>query len=119
MNRILADENVPHASVDALRTAGFDVNSVAETNLGAPDEKVLEVARSEQRLLTTFDRDFGRLIYRQGLAPPPGVIYLRFVPADPEEAARVLQNLLKHPEIGVEGRFTVATRNQVRQRPLP
>ncbi|MDZ7778951.1 MAG: DUF5615 family PIN-like protein [Gemmatimonadota bacterium] len=103
MNRLLADENVPRASVDALRAAGFDVASVAETSAGASDETA----------------PGGRLIFRQGLAPPPGVIYLRFVPADPDEAARVLRDLLKHHEIEVEGRFTVATRDQVRQRPLP
>jgi predicted nuclease of predicted toxin-antitoxin system len=86
---------------------------------GSPDRAVLELACSEPRLLLTFDRDFGELIYRHGEPAPAGVIYLRFRPADPEEPARVLSAILERPEIVLEARFTVVTRDQIRQRPLP
>lgn len=119
MIRVLADENVPRASIASLRTAGLDVSSVAEHMPGASDLAVLDLARSGNRLLITFDRDFGELIYRGGHPAPPGVVYLRFVPADPNEAAAILRSLLAHSEIQLEGRFTVVTRDQVRQRPLP
>jgi predicted nuclease of predicted toxin-antitoxin system len=116
---ILADENVPRASVDLLRTAGMDVESVAERDAGMSDLAVLELARAEGRLLLTFDRDFGELIYRRGHAAPPALVYLRFVPTDPQEAAAVFRRLLEHSEIELDGRFTVVTRDQVRQRSLP
>lgn len=86
---------------------------------GASDRAVLALARSENRYLLTFDRHFGELIYRRGEAAPRGVIYFRFLPVDPEEPARVLEALLKRPEIQLEARLTVVTRDQVRQRPLP
>jgi predicted nuclease of predicted toxin-antitoxin system len=117
--RLLADENVPRATVDSLRIAGLDVSAVIEHMPGASDAAVLEFARSEKRLLLTFDRDFGELIYRRGELPPPGVVYFRFLPIDPEESARILRSLLEHSEITLSGRFTVVTRDQVRQRPLP
>lgn len=116
---ILADENVPFVSVTELRSAGLDVRSASEDMPGYTDSAILGLARSEGRLLLTFDRDFGELIFRHGHEPPPAVVYLRFVPATPEEPALVFQSLLSHDEIELEGRFTVATREQVRQRPLP
>jgi predicted nuclease of predicted toxin-antitoxin system len=95
VKRILADENVPGVSIRLLREWDFDVEAI-----------------------TTFDRDFGELIYRRGLEPPPAVIYFRLVPMDPEEAAALLRRILDHPGIQLEGRFSVVMRDQVRQRPL-
>ncbi|MEX2285031.1 MAG: DUF5615 family PIN-like protein [Gemmatimonadota bacterium] len=119
MTPILADENVPLASVHHLRGAGFDIKSVVELKLGMPDFEVLEVARSEQRLLWTFDRDFGELIFRRGHRPPPAVIYMRLIPVSPDEPALVLLKLFGKTEIQLTGRLTVVNRDQVRQRPLP
>jgi predicted nuclease of predicted toxin-antitoxin system len=119
VKRLLADENVPGASVISLRTAGFDVVWMAEHMPGAPDVVVLELARAENSLLISFDRDHGELIYHRGLPAPPGVVYLRFVPADPAEPARIVHRLLLLEEIQLEGRFTVVKRDHVRQRPLP
>jgi predicted nuclease of predicted toxin-antitoxin system len=116
---LLADENIPLATVRSLRAAGLDVRSAGEDMPGATDVTVLSVARSEGRLLLTFDKGFGELIYRAGEAPPPAVVYLRFVPASPAEAATVFLGLVDLAEIDLNGRFTVVTRSQVRQRPLP
>lgn len=58
MIRLLADENVPLASIRLLRTAGWDV---AEVVRGATDMAALALAAREQRVIVTFDRDFGRL----------------------------------------------------------
>ena len=86
-----------------LREAGFDVRSAAEDMPGAADATVLELSRSEERLLHTFDRDFGELIFRRKHPPPPAVVYMRFVPATPEEPASVLRRLLHHSDINLEG----------------
>ena len=119
MIAVLADENIPGASIELLRAAGIDVQSAAERGPGMSDVAVLELARIEGRVLITFDRDFGELIYRRGYAAPPAVVYFRFVPANAEEAATVLRSLLEHGGIEIVGRFTVVTRDQVRQRALP
>jgi predicted nuclease of predicted toxin-antitoxin system len=93
--------------------------AIAEAEPGLPDRAVLERAVSEQRILLTFDRDFGGLIYRSRLPFPPGLILLRFVPLTPEEPAQLLLPLTGRPEILFEGRLTVLDRERVRQRPLP
>ena len=119
MIRFLADENVPRASILVLREHGMDVRSIGEDAPGTPDVRVLKEAHGEDRAVLTFDRDFGELIYRRGLQAPPAVLYLRFVPATPDEPAIIIRNLLDHVEIKLQGRFTVVTREGVRQRPLP
>ena len=54
-----------------------------------------QVNADEERVILTFDRDGGELIYRLLLRSPRGVIYLRFRPHRPEEPASILLNLLQ------------------------
>lgn len=116
--RLLADENVPYPSVRLLREAGYDVVSMSELAPGAPDPEVLRRAQAEGQVLITFDRDFGELVYHKGAPAPRGIIYFRFVPTDPEEPARFHAALFGSEEIEWIGRFTVADRDRIRQRPL-
>ena len=85
MSRFLADENVPRRALAALRTAGHDVLAIGETAPGTPDERVLATARDEGRILLTFDRDVGELIYVQRVPAPTGIILLRPAPLLPDE----------------------------------
>ncbi|MEG4487079.1 DUF5615 family PIN-like protein [Microcoleus sp. D2_18a_B4] len=78
-----------------------------------------QVNADEERVILTFDRDYGELIYRLRLRSPRGVIYLRFRPHTPEEPASILLNLLQTEGLQFEERFTVVERDQIRQRPLP
>lgn len=117
--RLLTNENFPLASVRALRTAGHDVVTILEGWSGAVDSAVLERAVREGRILVTFDRDYGELVYRRNLPAPPGVLYLRFVPENPEEAAAVVVELGRMPGLRLEGLYTVVERERIRQRPLP
>ncbi|MBG1240337.1 DUF5615 family PIN-like protein [Nostoc sp. NZL] len=117
--RFLANENFPLPSVRLLRQAGYDVASVTEDSPGIEDTEVLTRAANEQRVILTFDRDYGELIYRLRLPSPTGVIYLRFRPHVPEEPVTLLLNLLEIEGLQFEERFTVLERDQIRQRPLP
>ncbi|HEX6533712.1 MAG TPA: DUF5615 family PIN-like protein [Gemmatimonadaceae bacterium] len=117
--RLLADENVPLASVDVLAAAGHDVRSVTRDRAGSSDPNVLDWARAEERILLTFDRDFGELVFRAGAAAPPGVVFFRLVPGWPSEPAEVLLALLREPGVPLAGVFTVVDRDHVRQRALP
>lgn len=117
--RFLANENFPLPSVRLLRQADYDVTSVTEDSPGIEDAEVLARAADEQRVVLTFDRDYGELIYRLRLRSPKGLIYLRFRPHTPEEPALLLLNLLQTEELQFEGQFTVVERDHIRQRPLP
>lgn len=117
--QFLANENFPKASVIKLRHAGYDVAAVAEDMAGAKDREVLARAVRENRIILTFDRDYGELIYRLRQPAPDGVVYLRFDPATPEEPCDRLLGILSIPELILAGSFTVVDRQRVRQRSLP
>ena len=76
-------------------------------------------AAHEARVLLTFGRDHGRLLYRTGAPVPEGTVYFRFDPAYPGEPAEYLLSLLDKPEPHLLGMLTVVERDRVRQRLLP
>ena len=115
--KLLANENVPLASVRALRELGQDVASVTEDSPGVPDEEVVRRAQEESRVIVTFDRDYGQLVFHRGVSPLAGVLYLRFSPREPTEAAEYVARLLADG-IELQGRFTTADRFRIRQRTL-
>jgi predicted nuclease of predicted toxin-antitoxin system len=117
--RYLANENIPLASVHELRAAGDDVLAAAESFPGAGDPEVLARAHQDQRILLTFDRDYGELIYLRGLPAPLGLIYFRFTPTTPLHVAEVLRELREIPRLTLEGSYTVVEQDRLRQRPLP
>ena len=117
--KLLANENYPIASVKCLRDKGYDIVAIAEASPGDSDLEVLSRAVEENRIIITFDRDYGELIYRLKLPIPPGIIYLRFVPKNPLEPAEYVLELIESENIKVEGKFTVGDGRHIRQRPLP
>ena len=57
--RFKIDENLPVEFVEMLRGAQHDAQSVLDEGLGgAPDTRLAEVCRSEQRAIVTLDLDF-------------------------------------------------------------
>jgi predicted nuclease of predicted toxin-antitoxin system len=117
--KFLADENLPLPSVRLLSAARHDIAAVVQDSPGVTDETVLERAVREARVLLTFDRDYGSLLYQRGLLAPGGIVYFRFVPFSLEEPAEYLLALLERSELSLLGMLTVAERDRVRQRPLP
>jgi predicted nuclease of predicted toxin-antitoxin system len=116
VSRFLLDQNVPLASAVRLRQAGHDVIQV---QAGESDVAILESARSQARVVVTYDRDFGFLAFRTGAVMPPGIVYFRSQPVVPESTAIDLLAILDTPGVVLEGRLTVVEPGRVRQRPLP
>lgn len=114
--KLLADENFPGASVTFLRTAGYDVLYIAETHYSISDEAVLQLATKEYRLILTFDRDFGTLIFKCNEQPPAGVLYLRVHQFHPEEPGKWVQDLLTNKDLQFDQRLTVFDGERLRQR---
>lgn len=99
--------------------AGHDIASASEDAPGAVDFDVVSRAANENRVVITFDRDYGELIYRRSAPTPPGLLYLRFRPMDPEEPAERILALLAEAGVDLSRRFSVLERDSIRQRPLP
>ena len=70
----LANENFPLDAVEALRLAGHDVAWVRADAPGSTDQQVLARAMAEQRVLLTFDKDFGHLAFHAGLPATSGIV---------------------------------------------
>ncbi|MDZ8186529.1 MAG: DUF5615 family PIN-like protein [Nostoc sp. ChiSLP02] len=63
-------------SLRYLRSGGYDVAYGSEDAAGAEDSEVLTRALRERRIILTFDRDYGELIYRLRMPSPVGVVYI-------------------------------------------
>jgi len=114
--RLLADENIPLDTVRELRAAGHDVYSATESGPGAPDLAHIETAITEDRLILTFDRDFGELAVRGAGKPKAGVLLLRIVPRSPQEVTELILGLLSRTDIQWRDRVSVVDATHVRQR---
>jgi predicted nuclease of predicted toxin-antitoxin system len=113
--KFLADENFPRPALEALRKAGWDVFSIAESSPGISDDEVIALCAKKQRVLLTFDKDFGELVFRRGLSAASGVVLMRIIPESPEEAAGVALALVdSQPDLA--GAFCVVTRGRIRVR---
>ena len=99
----------------ALRGAGHDVRYVLETNRGADDRTVAELAAREDRVVVTEDHGFGELAVRERL-PLPGVMILSFG-REPNavRASRALQIVDDHGE-ELRGRLTIVEIRRTRRR---
>src|SRR4051794_16817663 len=92
--RLCANENIPELCVIRLREQGHDVLWIREEAPGSSDLDVLARALRENRLLITFDKDFGELVFRRGASASCGIVLFRISQASPaavaENIARVL-----------------------------
>lgn len=112
---LLVNENFPHPATLLLRASGIDVVSVQESMPAASDHQVLEVARLQNRWIVTFDRDYGDLVFREKLPPPPAILYLRQEPSPAEHYANIVLTMLKQA-VQVAGCLVVVTSKQARFR---
>ena len=111
----LADEGVDSPRVVHLREQGFDVRYIAEFAGGQPDERVLEIANAENRILITTDKDFGELVYRLRQIHP-GVILLRLAGLSPAEKGRLCENAIRTHSSELSDSFTVIQHRMIRIR---
>jgi len=116
--RLLANENFPGDAVEALRRQGHDVFRVRTEAPGPRDKEVLELAQTQDRILLTFDKDFGELAFKHGLPARCGVVLFRIFVPSPEVAARkVVTALASRADRG--GAFAVVEEHRIRLRRLP
>jgi predicted nuclease of predicted toxin-antitoxin system len=117
--KFFLDENVDLHLVPFLEGLGHDVSSVRSRSLrGQPDDRLLEIATSEQRILLTHDRDFGELIFRRHMQHH-GVILLRLKDDSVANIQNRLQHVLTHYTEDQFRHFIVVTQEDVRIRPGP
>jgi len=109
--RYLANENFPAEIVRHLRRRGDDVFYAAEQMAGASDIELLRKALADDRIVLTFDRDFGELVFRHRQPAASGVVLFRLRQPPPDATLGFLRAFLdSNPSL--RGMFTVS-------RPVP
>jgi predicted nuclease of predicted toxin-antitoxin system len=91
--KFLVDQDVYASTIGFLSGLTHDIVRAAELGLAqADDAELLRVAREQERIFLTRDRDFGTLVFVQGSGP--GVIYLRVLPSTQNAVHAELERVL-------------------------
>jgi predicted nuclease of predicted toxin-antitoxin system len=111
----LFDQSADYRLIPYLRELGHDVAVVSRNYPpGLPDEDVLKIASNERRILIVADRDFGELIFHQGLAHE-GVIFFRLPGAKLQTKIDQLNTVFaEHTDDLGRGEFLVVTPGHIR-----
>jgi predicted nuclease of predicted toxin-antitoxin system len=120
--KFLFDQSADFRLIDHLRSLGHDVTAISrDYPHSLADEDVLAIARQEQRILVVADRDFGELIFHQGLAHA-GIVFFRLPGAQLQSKIEHLdQALQQHADELAAGEFMVVAPGNIRVagRPSP
>ena len=114
--KLLANENFPLTSVKFLRQFGYDIKAIGEDDPSITDRQVIDLAIKENRLILTFDKDYGELIFHYGYKPQGGVIFLRLDNYTPEKPGEIIHKLLSDKLLRTENYLTVFDGKTIRQR---
>lgn len=111
----LANENFPFDAVEALRQNGHDVAWIRVDSPGISDPEVLSRAQKENRILLTFDKDFGELAFRSKLSATTGIILFRIkAPSGAVVAEKVVRAISLREDW--HGHFSVIEDDKIRMR---
>ena len=98
-----------------MRSSGFDVHYILETHQGAEDEKVLQIANDEIRILITQDKDFGELVYHLQKAHF-GIVLIRLGNHDAIEKSKLVALVMLEYREKLMNAFTVIQPQTIRIR---
>jgi hypothetical protein len=115
--RFLANENFPGAAVKVLEAAGHDIVWVRIAAPRTSDRDVLAWAVGEDRVLLTFDKDFGELARASALPSTCGVVLFRMPMPRPGDVGQRLADLITARDDWV-GHFSVVEPGRTRMRPI-
>jgi predicted nuclease of predicted toxin-antitoxin system len=113
--KLLIDVSAGHAVAEALRNQGHDVLAVRDRDPTMPDIDILAWAVADDRLVVTFDKDFGELVFRSGQAHS-GVLLLRLESARNDEKVRVANEIFNNFADQLIGKFSVYQDGRLRIR---
>ena len=114
---ILADENIDHGVIAALRAAGYPVLSIYESHRGLSDSAIIELSRNPPRIILTEDKDFGEWVFAHGVRDV-SVVFLRYHFRDTATLLATLLELMRTRLPDLQGSFCTVGVQKIRIRPL-
>ena len=112
---IIADENIDHSIIEAIRSIGIEVISVYESNRGIRDEQILALSRVPPRLILTEDKDFGEWVFAHNVRDV-SVVFLRYAFQETPQISELVCTLPTHRLTDLIGCFTTITTQKIRIR---
>jgi predicted nuclease of predicted toxin-antitoxin system len=114
---IIADENIDHRLITAIRQLGIQVHSINESNSGIRDEEVIELSRNPPRIILTEDKDFGEWVFAHHVKGV-SILFLRYSFKETAQMEFILTKLLSERINDLIGCFTTVTTQKIRIRKL-
>jgi predicted nuclease of predicted toxin-antitoxin system len=111
--RFLVDENGGLVLPNWLRSRGYEVFSVYESEQGIDDDEVIQKAFDENWILISSDKDFGNKVFRDR-REHRGVILLRLENENSTNKIAVLEKLLTEYPEQLSNNFIVVAEKLVR-----
>ncbi len=112
--KFLADENIPRKVVDLVSENGHDILWIKNIAPKSSDDQILSLAEAKERIILTFDRDFGQLVYEKKLLTKQGIIYFRLDGLSPVKMGEAVIEAL-NSGLTFAGYFMVVSRIKIRQ----
>ena len=113
--KVLIDVSAGESIAECLRNLGHDVVSVRERDAKMTDVDILNWANSEERIVVTLDKDFGELVYRNGL-PHCGILLLRLDGARKAVKVAVVTDVFTKYDWAIPNHFCVYQDGRLRVR---
>ena len=115
--KILADEGLNGNLIKALRDDEYSVQWVQESHVGMADENIIALARENQQILITEDKDFGEWVFAHRV-PALTIVFLRYAKADYEQILNFLRSVLVSLQSVDKTEFITINKNKVRRRQI-
>ena len=112
---IIADENIDRKIIENLRKIGIEIFSIYETERGKADTDIIEFSRNPPRIILTEDKDFGEIVFQNGIRNI-SVVFLRYSFSETDEMIKILKNLFQNSQNELFGKFTTITTQKIRSR---
>ena len=96
-----------------LKSQKHDVFSVYEEAAGIEDDRILQKAVKENRIIITNDKDFGEMIFRENKVHS-GIILLRLKDERASNKIKVIERLMKQYSDQLANNFVVISETTIR-----
>ncbi len=119
--KLLLDQGLPPLTAELLREHGIDAVHVSEIGYSrAEDNKIIELAQTDNRIIITLDADYHAAIVLAS-APSPSVIWIRVVNLRSSEYVEIIMPILnEYKEMLINGvLITMRSDRKVKTRLLP
>ena len=117
MLKFILDVGVGNKVGAYLSSEGYDATLISKINPSMTDSDILSIAKNEERMVITMDKDFGELVYHSRKVHK-GVLLLRLEDANGDEKVEVMRFIMESFADQLEGRFCVFKNGQLRIREI-